>query len=100
MGVTAQWFKFSLNKFCERFQIREIREIKGLRNLSAIRYTSWYTSIQPTVTDWLKTLDMEEYTQVFHSAGFKTEADVENLKEIDEQELKRMGITKIGMNNL
>lgn len=56
--------------------------------------------IQPTVTEWLKTLDMEEYTQVFHSAGFKTEADVENLKEIDEQELKRMGIIKIGMNNL
>ena len=39
MGVTAQWLKFSLNKFRERFQIREIREIKYPRNISAIRYT-------------------------------------------------------------
>ena len=54
--------------------------------------------MQPTVTDWLKTLGMEEYTEVFHRAGYKTGADVENLKEIDEQELKRMGIIKMGMN--
>ena len=38
MGVTAQWLKFSLNKFRERFQIREIREIKDPQNISAIRY--------------------------------------------------------------
>ena len=50
------------------------------------------------MTDWLKTLGMEEYTKVFHRAGYKTGADVENLKEIDEQELKRMGIIKMGMN--
>ena len=36
--VTAQWLKFSLNKFRERFQIRKIREIKDPRNISAIRY--------------------------------------------------------------
>ena len=39
MGVTAQWLKFSLNKFRERFQIREIREIKGPWNISTIRYS-------------------------------------------------------------
>ena len=36
MGVTVQWLKFSLNKFCEQFQIREI---KDPRNISAIQYT-------------------------------------------------------------
>ena len=38
MGVTVQWLKSSLNKFRERFQIRDIREIKDPRNISAIRY--------------------------------------------------------------
>ena len=38
MGVTAQWLKFSLNKFRKRFQIREIRKIKDPRNISAIQY--------------------------------------------------------------
>ena len=38
MGVTAQWLKFSLNKFRERFQIPEILEIKDPRNINAIRY--------------------------------------------------------------
>ena len=38
MGVTAQWLKFSLNKFRERFQIHEIREIKDPRNISTVWY--------------------------------------------------------------
>ena len=38
MCVTAQWLKFSLNKFRERFQIRKICEIKDPRNISTIRY--------------------------------------------------------------
>ena len=46
MGVTAQWLKFSLNKFRERFQIREIREIKDPRNISAIRY-EWNNRDRP-----------------------------------------------------
>ena len=53
-------------------------------------------SLQPTVKDWLKTLEMEEYTEVFHRAGYKTEEDIENLKEIDDKELRRMGIVKMG----
>ena len=48
------------------------------------------------MTDWLQTLEMEEYTELFHAAGYWTEADVENLKEIDDTELKRMGIVKMG----
>ncbi|CAI8032187.1 Chitin synthase, partial [Geodia barretti] len=55
------------------------------------------TDVPPTVTDWLTTLEMEEYTEVFHRAGYKTEEDIENLKEIDDKELKRMGIVKMGM---
>jgi hypothetical protein len=53
------------------------------------------TDVPPTVTDWLTTLEMEEYTEVFHRAGYKTEEDIENLKEIDDKELKRMGIVKM-----
>lgn len=49
------------------------------------------------MTNWLVSLEMEEYTELFHNAGYKTEADVENLKEIDDKELKKMGITKMGM---
>ena len=55
IGVTAQWLKFSLNKFRERFQIREIREMKDPRNISAIRYieisccsNGWVGSLQLT----------------------------------------------------
>ena len=49
------------------------------------------------MTNWLKTLDMEEYEKVFHSAGYETGEDVENLKDIDDRELMKMGITKMGM---
>ena len=51
---------------------------------------------QQDVTIWLEKLGMEEYTEVFHRAGYKTEDDVENLKELNEKELKRMGIVKMG----
>ena len=43
MGVTAQWLKFSLNKFRERFQICEI---KDPHNISAIRYAFYPSSVQ------------------------------------------------------
>ena len=62
--------------------------------------TRTYFHRQATVTEWLKTLDMEEYEKVFHSAGYETGEDVENLKDIDDSELMKMGITKIGVLNL
>ena len=46
--------------------------------------------------EWLQNLEMEEYTEVFHSAGYETESDIENLKELDDEELKKMGIVKMG----
>ena len=39
---------------------------------------------------------MDEYTDVFHRAGYKTAEDVENLKELDKKELNKMGIVKMG----
>ena len=51
------------------------------------------------MTEWLQTLDMKEYEKVFHSAGYETGEDVENLKEIDDRELKRMGIKTMGRLN-
>lgn len=37
---------------------------------------------------------MDEYTEVFHSVGYRTAEDVENLKELSEKEMRRMGIHK------
>ena len=51
------------------------------------------------MTKWLQTLDMEEYEKLFHSAGYETGEDVENLKDIDDRELMKMGIIKIGVLN-
>ena len=39
---------------------------------------------------------MDEYIDIFHSAGYKTEEDVENLKELNNKELKKIGVHKRG----
>lgn len=52
---------------------------------------------QQNVDEWLKTLKMDEYIDIFHSAGYKTGEDVENLKELNKNELKKIGIHKRGM---
>ena len=39
---------------------------------------------------------MEEYTEVFHRAGYSKEEDVGNLKELSERDLNRMGVVKMG----
>ena len=45
-SYTELWLsKFSLNKFGERFKIREIREIKDPRNINAIRYITTYRMV-------------------------------------------------------
>lgn len=52
------------------------------------------------MTQWLETLEMDEYTEVFHRAGYKGNIDVENLKELNDKELRKMGILKMGNNKL
>ena len=51
---------------------------------------------QRNIPDWLETLQMEEYTEVFRRAGYSREEDVENLKELNRRELNRMGVVKMG----
>ena len=45
---------------------------------------------------WLLGLELEEYTELFHAEGYRTEEDVENLKDLTSKELKGMGINKRG----
>ena len=51
---------------------------------------------QRNIPDWLETLQMEEYTEVFRRAGYSKEEDVENLKELNRRELNRIGVVKMG----
>ena len=62
------------------------------------QFSASYTPLhsQQSIPDWLKTLQMEEYTEIFRRAGFSKEEDVENLKELNERELNRMGVVKMG----
>ena len=39
---------------------------------------------------------MEEYTEIFRRAGYSKEEDVENLKELDEKAMNKMGVVKMG----
>jgi hypothetical protein len=48
------------------------------------------------VREWLKNLKLSEYEPLFHSEGYKEEGDMENLKELDTVQLKKLGITKKG----
>ena len=54
-------------------------------------------SQQRSIPNWLRTLQMEEYTEVFRRAGYSKEEDVENLKELDEKAINEMGVVKMGM---
>ena len=45
---------------------------------------------------WLKKLELEEYTELFHAEGYRTEDDIENLKDLTEDHFKGMGINKRG----
>ncbi|KAL5496346.1 hypothetical protein EMCRGX_G012610 [Ephydatia muelleri] len=41
---------------------------------------------------WLQCLELHAYRRLFESAGYKTRADLENLKGLTEEDLQRMGI--------
>jgi len=48
------------------------------------------------VAAWLVSLELEEYTSVFQSEGYKSADDMEHLKELTVDHLKAMGIQKTG----
>ena len=41
-------------------------------------------------------LELSEYTECFHSEGYKEDDDMVNLKDLDIPKLKALGITKTG----
>lgn len=45
---------------------------------------------------WLIDLELSEYAELFHREGYREAEDIINLKELDEQQLKDMGICKRG----
>ncbi len=49
---------------------------------------------------WLKDLELSEYTELFHSEGYNTGEDVINLKDLDEEQLRAMGVTKKGASTI
>ncbi len=53
--------------------------------------------IQDSVQSWLRDIELEEYTELFHREGYKNAEDIINLKELDVAQLKAMGITKRGI---
>jgi len=59
-------------------------------------YMHVFLSPQRSVEEWLGRLELEEYTELFHAEGYKTEEDVENLKDLTSDELRAIGIHKRG----
>ena len=43
-------------------------------------------------------LEIPEYTELFHLQGYKTGDDIENLKDLKDEDLKAIGISKRGKN--
>lgn len=52
--------------------------------------------MQGSVEAWLASLELKEYAAIFHSEGYKSSEDMENLKELTIDQLKAMGIKKTG----
>ena len=48
------------------------------------------------VQEWLRSLELEEYSELFHQEGYKQQCDITNMKQLDETQLKRMGVVKRG----
>ena len=51
---------------------------------------------QRDVDEWLRMLEMEEYTELFHAEGYRTEEDVKNVKDLKRDDFYQMGISKRG----
>ena len=48
------------------------------------------------MAEWLKNIELEEYVTLFHHEGYKWDFDIPNMKELDEEKLKSMGIRRRG----
>lgn len=48
------------------------------------------------VDEWLERLEIPEYAEIFHKEGYRTGEDIENLKDLKEQDLRAMGVSKRG----
>ena len=46
---------------------------------------------------WLERLQLCEYTELFEQEGYSTFEDIENLKDLEESDLRAMGVSKRGM---
>lgn len=56
--------------------------------------------LQTTVKEWLTDLKLSEYTELFYREGYRGGIDIANLKKLDEDQMKGMGITKRGAHNM
>ena len=52
--------------------------------------------MQADVEELLKRLEIPEYTELFHLEGYKTGDDIENLKDLQDEDLRALGISKRG----
>ena len=59
----------------------------------------YFYLMQKDVRAWLKRLQLYEYTELFEREGYSTAEDIENLKDLGENDLKAMGISKRGMHS-
>lgn len=55
--------------------------------------------MQKDVRAWLKRLQLHEYTELFEREGYSTADDIENLKDLKENDLRAMGVSKRGMHS-
>ena len=68
----------------------------SVSNNGSIKYDLCEFSLQTDVANFLKSLELAEYTHLFRREGYRTLDDVENLIGLTESHLKQMGITKKG----
>lgn len=59
---------------------------------SLCSYILW----QENVPEWLESLNLKEYKELFELEGYFSGEDVENLKGLTKENLRDMGITKRG----
>ena len=52
--------------------------------------------LQRGIVELLRTLELQEYEELFSKQGYGTEDDIENLKDLQEKELREMGVHKRG----
>ena len=57
----------------------------------------FFLLLKDNVAVWLKGLHLEAYERVFASAGYRNKDDLESLKPLKSDDLKKLGITKKGM---